>query len=131
MLSFEEMIREAQKAIEQVNNIIVEEMETNATQCVGEAQARTPVLTGNLRRSMTHDEVRREGDTFKVKIGSALEYAEAVEDGHRQKVGQYVPTLKKKLVKPFIQGKHMIRDSVQLQQPQMVESIKIRIEKEV
>jgi len=131
MFSFEEMQKEMAKKLEQTKNIILEEIEEKATMCVAETQSRTPVKSGNLRRSMTHGEVEQKFKIYKVKIGSSLPYAQAVEEGHSQEVGRYVPAIGKKLKKSFVQGRHMIGDSVEIYQRELQQSIEYRIKNEV
>ncbi|MFW2500411.1 HK97 gp10 family phage protein [Clostridium diolis] len=131
MNSFEDLIAEAQKAAEKIDNIISDEMEIKATECVASIQAVTPVKTGILRRSMTHGKIIKMPNSWTIKIGSSIEYAQAVEDGHKQEVGRYVPAIGKKLVKEFVPGKHMIRDNVDIYQDILTSSINERIEREV
>ena len=131
MKSFEDFGKEMFKRFNQVGNIIVEEMEEKATMCVGEIQSRTPVKRGNLRRSMTHKGVEKRFKIYKVRIGSALPYAQPVEEGHFQEVGKYVPAIGKKLVKSFVPGKHMIGDSIEIYQRELQKGIQDRIKNEV
>ncbi|MBQ9364840.1 MAG: HK97 gp10 family phage protein [Schwartzia sp.] len=44
-------------------------------------------------------------------------YALDVEYGHRQKVGQFVPAIGKRLKKPFVPGQHFLRDAVSEVEP--------------
>lgn len=131
MMDFEEYIKYCQEQAQKIDSIIIEELENKATECVGEIQSKTPTISGNLRRSMTHDEVEKVDNGYSVKIGSALEYAQAVEEGHRQEVGKYIPALGKRLKKPFVEGHHMIRDSMTIYQDKLEKSISKRIESEV
>ena len=131
MNSLEDLIKEAEQAAEKINGIIVEEMEEKATMCIGSVQAATPVKTGNLKRSITHSNIKQVPNGYSVTIGSSLAYAQAVEEGHKQNVGHYVSAIGKKLKKSFVPGKHMIRDNVQRYQPILEDSIKERIEREV
>lgn len=131
MKSFEDLAKEIQKKLQQSKDIIVEEMEEKSTMCVAEIQSRTPVKSGNLRRSMTHGRIELINKTYKVKIGSAVPYAQLVEDGHHQEVGRYVPAIGKKLKKAFVPGRHMIRDSIDIYQKELQESIKSRLRSEV
>jgi hypothetical protein len=131
MNSFEDFAKEMQRKFYRVNTIILEEMEEKATMCVAEAQSRTPVKSGNLRRSMTHGQVEKISKIYKVKIGSSLPYAQAVEEGHSQEVGRYVPTIGKKLVKSFVLGRHMIGNSIEIYQRELEKSIEERIKSEV
>lgn len=131
MFSFEEMQKEMAKKFEEINNIIEEEMEEKATMCVAEAQSRTPVKSGDLRRSMTHGEVKKNLNVYEVEVGSALEYAQAVEEGHKQEVGKYIPAIGKRLKQSFVQGRHMIGDSIEIYQRELNNSIEDRIKNEV
>ncbi len=131
MKSFDDFAKEIQRKFRQTNNVIIEEMEEKSTMCVAQIQSRTPVKSGNLRRSMTHSNIKRSGKVYSVRIGSALEYAEAIEDGHYQEVGRYVPAIGKKLVKSFVPGRHMIGDSIDIYQKDLQESIQTRLKNEV
>lgn len=140
MNSIADMLAEAQKAAEKIDNIVKEELEEKATMCVASVQADTPVGVyptetgkkgGTLRRNMTHSNVVRVPNGYSVTIGSSISYCQAVEEGHKQEVGKYVPAIGKRLKRAFIPGKHMIRDNVQRYQPIVEDSIKTRIEREV
>ncbi|NFI33810.1 HK97 gp10 family phage protein [Clostridium botulinum] len=131
MQSFDDLIKQAQKAAKKTELIVLEEMENKATECVASIQAETPVKSGALRRSITHDHPKKIGEEYIVTCGSSIEYAKWVEEGHPQTPGKYVPAIGKKLVKSFVPGKHMIQNNVDLYQEYMNESIKERIEKEV
>ncbi len=132
MLSFNDFKKKMMTKFSRVSGIIIEEMEEKSTMCVGEIQSRTPVKSGNLRRSMTHGKVEIvKFKTYKIRIGSALPYAQAVEEGHFQEVGRYVPAIGKKLVKSFVPGRHMIGDSIEIYQRELQKSIKDRIRDEV
>ena len=63
----------------------------------GNAKALVPVDTGHLRDSITHLV-----DDNAVTIGTVVEYAAAVELGHAQEVGRYVPAIKARLVNPQV-----------------------------
>lgn len=85
-------------------------LEDAATEIIGETQSRTPVKTGNLRRSWTHGEVEGSGTIKSIKLGSALEYAQAVEEGYKKGSG-------------FIEGKHMLKDSITIGQKELNEKV--------
>jgi len=131
MKSFEDLAKEMQKKFHQTQNIIIEEMEEKSTMCVAEIQSRTPVKEGNLRRSMTHGKIEKKYKMYKVKLGSSLPYAQAVEEGHFQEVGKYIPAIGKRLKKAFVPGRHMIGDSIQIYQEELQESIQYRLKNEV
>ena len=83
----------------------------------GDAVSLSPVDTGNLREAWK----RSAPDNGRVEVYNNTEYAAHVEYGHRQKVGQYVPAIGKRLKKPFVPGKHMLRDAVQQRQDSFAE----------
>lgn len=66
----------------------------------GDAKGRCPYDTGRLRNSITH---RVEGAS--VKVGTGVEYAAAVELGHRQEPGRYIPAIGKRLARDWIPAK--------------------------
>lgn len=61
----------------------------------------TPVDSGNLRRHW-HPITSR--NNLEIKIRNAASYAEYVEYGHRQNVGQFVPKIGKRLKSPWVKG---------------------------
>ena len=69
---------------------------------------KTPVDTGELRRSWTVGDIRKQGDCYYIEVINPLEYAQYVEYGHRQTPGRYVPAIGKKLKKSWVQGKFML-----------------------
>lgn len=70
-------------------------------------QRRTPVDTGELRKNWRVGNVQRQGNAYIVEIVNETPYASYVEYGHRQNVGQYVHAIKKRLVKPWVEGRFM------------------------
>lgn len=66
---------------------------------------------GNLRRGWSLRNARKEGNTYVANVRCNVEYASYVEYGHRQNVGQFVPALGKRLVKPWVKGAHMLQIS--------------------
>ena len=69
---------------------------------------KTPVDTGELRRSWTVGTVGKRGDLYYIEVINPLEYAQYVEYGHRQTPGRYVPAIGKRLKKSWVQGKFML-----------------------
>ena len=69
---------------------------------------KTPVDTGELRRSWTVGMVEKRGDLYYIEVINPLEYAQYVEYGHRQTPGRYVPAIGKRLKKSWVQGKFML-----------------------
>lgn len=109
---FQEFINKINQQKTAMNNAIDETLDESATECVAETQSRTPVKSGNLRRAWTRSQVKVEGNIHYVDITNPLEYAASIEDGHKQKVGRYVPAIGKKLKVAFVPGRHMLRDSL-------------------
>ncbi|MGE5627826.1 MAG: HK97 gp10 family phage protein [Solirubrobacterales bacterium] len=131
MLSFDEMQKLMKSKFKEIDNIIKEEMEEKADMCVAEIQSRTPVVTGNLRRSMGRSNIKKYSGSYSIKVGSNLEYAKWVEEGHKQTPGRYVPSIGKRLKKSFVQGNFAIRDSVEIYQAELNKSIEKRIGEEL
>ena len=69
---------------------------------------KTPVDTGELRRSWTVGTVEKRGDLYYIEVINPLEYAQYVEYGHRQTPGRYVPAIGKRLKRSWVQGKFML-----------------------
>ena len=131
MNSFEDMIKEAELASRKTEDIIYDEFYNTGIECVAEIKANEPVVTGNLRRSITSGEVELNGNEYSMAVGSSLSYARYVEEGHKQDVGKYVPAIGKKIKKEFVPGNHVIKDSVDLHQSKLIKRIQERVEKEV
>lgn len=89
---------------------IAQVLEDTATEIIGETQSRTPVKTGNLRRSWTHGEIQSNGKEKSIQLGSSLVYAQAIEEGHKQGSG-------------FVEGKHMLKDSITIGQKELNEKV--------
>ena len=131
MNSFEDMIKEAELASRKTESIIYDEFNNVGIECVAEIRANEPVVTGNLRRSITSSDVKLNENEYNMTIGSSLSYAKYVEENHKQEVGRYVPAIGKKLQKEFVPGNHVIKDSVDLHQSKLIKRIQERVEKEV
>lgn len=129
MSSFNDFINDVEELEEELDEIISEFLDKKATECVAETQSRTPVKSGTLRRSWTHSNVNKDGDIFSIEIGSSIPYAEAVEEGHKQEVGRYVPAIGKKLKKSFVSGRHMLRDSLIVTEKEIDEELPMVIDK--
>lgn len=98
---FDELEMAIRLMTEELNIETTKALEETATECVGEIISRTPVKTGNLRRSWTHGDVETSGKEKSIQLGSALEYAEPVEEGYRRG-------------NTFVEGKHMMKDSISI-----------------
>lgn len=114
------------KITNEIKEACIDTLEESATEAVAEIKAITPVKTGNLRRSITHSDVDRVN--LCVEVGSNLEYAEAVEEGHDQQVGKYIPAIGKKLVKEHVKGVHMIRDGLTIVESKMENKLQNKLE---
>ena len=73
-----------QRVESSIDNIIKESLDETATMVIADTKLNTPVKTGALKRSWTHDNVEHNGDKYTVEVGSSLIYAPFVEEGHRQ-----------------------------------------------
>lgn len=71
-----------------------------------------PGPSGHLHRNWFTTKAQRSGKHYRAEIYNNIEYAPFVENGHRQEVGRYVPAIGKRLVRGFVEGKHMLRDSL-------------------
>ena len=131
MISFDDMIKKVNSMQYKADNIIREEMLNGSTIILAQAKAITPVKTGALRRSLTYGDIKRIGETYNMVIGSSLSYFDSVENGHYQEVGRYVPAIGKKLKAGFVQGKHMVSQSIEVYQDEINNNIIRRIREEV
>lgn len=61
----------------------------------------------HMKRSWDADPARFVGGEYRAKVYNSASYASFVNDGHRQHVGQFVPILGKRLVKPWVDGQFM------------------------
>ena len=68
-----------------------------------------PVKTGNLRNSITHQQLDEDTEI----VATNVEYAPYVELGHHQEPGRYVPAIKKRLVRDWVPGKPFIRPAAE------------------
>ena len=64
-----------------------------AMELQGKVKERTPKKTGRLQNAWTVGEIRKSGNDYIIEVYNNVEYAEAVEWGHRQEPGRYVPAL--------------------------------------
>jgi hypothetical protein len=80
---FEEFEKTLSNIINETPKMIEDFLCEVADETIAETQLNTPVVTGNLRRSWTRSDVKREGNDFNIGVGSNLEYAPHVEYGHK------------------------------------------------
>lgn len=74
---------------------------------VGLAKKETPVISGLLRANWA---TRIDGTW--IIIENLTQYAAAVNYGHRQEAGRYVPAIGKRLVRPYVAGKYMLEKAM-------------------
>lgn len=72
----------------------------------------TPVDTGDLRNHWKIGKMFRQGGALCVELINTMEYATYVEYGHSQTPGRYVPQIRKRLVKDWVEGAHMMQISL-------------------
>lgn len=84
-----------------------------AQELAGRVKEKTPKKTGRLQNAWTVGEIRKSGDGYVIEVYNNVEYAEAVEWGHRQEPGRYVPALGKRLKAQTVKGAHMMELSLQ------------------
>jgi len=63
---------------------------------------------GTLRRRWRVESVTRRGSVYAAYVINPVEYASYVEHGHRQQPRRYVPAIGKRLVRSWVEGKHMM-----------------------
>lgn len=73
---------------------------------VSYAKLLTMVKSGRLRRGWAF---KVNPDFKSITLYNDVEYAKAVNDGHKQEVGRYVPAIGKKLKAPMVRGQHMLQ----------------------
>ena len=99
-----------------IDNIIKGSLEEVATMVVADTKLNTPVKTGMLKRSWTHDNVEHNGDTYTVEIGSSLLYSPFVEAGHRQG-------------STFVQGRFMLKDGIDKNKDKLQQKISEKLDR--
>ena len=75
----------------------------------GYAKELCPVDTGRLRASITHAYSDDDDNKVILLVGTNVEYAPYVELGHHQTPGRFVPKIKKRLKKSWVNGKPFLR----------------------
>ena len=87
------------------------------------AESRTPVKSGELRRSWQLKGPFFAGSDITVELRNSKNYASFVENGHRQTPGRYVPAIGKKLKASWVPGQHFLQkatDETRGQVPQLL-----------
>ena len=127
---FKEFINKINDTKRKLDNAIDETLEESGTEGVAEIQSRTSVVSGNLRRSATHGDVKVVGKVHSIKLGydqNRAPYADAYENGHKQTPGRYVPAIGKKLVKEYIPGRHTVSDCLTIMQTRLSDKLKQKL----
>ena len=99
-----------------IDNIIKQSLDETATMVIADTKLNTPVKTGTLKRSWTHDNVEHDGNKYSVQIGSSVIYAPYVEEGHRQGSA-------------FVQGRFMLKDSIDKNKDKLQQKINDKLDK--
>ena len=99
-----------------IDNIIKQSLEETATMVISNTKLITPVKTGALKRSWTHDNVEHNGNKYTVEVGSSCLYAPFVEEGHRQG-------------STFVQGRFMLKDSIDKNKDKLQQKINDKLDK--
>lgn len=97
---FDEFEQSINDMISNIDEKISNKLGQIGDEVVADTQLTTPVLTGNLRRSWTRSDVEKTGTTYTVEVGTNVDYAEAVEFGHRVGSG-------------FVRGQFMLTNAVE------------------
>ena len=96
----------------EVDKTIKDTLAEIAGQALRATKLRTPKDTGILRNAWQLSSFKTEGKNISIEMYNNAKYAMYVEYGHRQTVGRYVPAIGKRLVQPFVEGKYMMKKSV-------------------
>lgn len=80
---------------------------------------------GGLRRSLRATMPTASGQGV---VGYTIHYAPHVEYGHRQKVGQFVPVLGKRLKASFVPGQYFLKSAVEDTRPEFYADLKKTME---
>ena len=99
-----------------IDNIVKESLSETATMVIADTKLNTPVKTGTLKRSWTHDNVEHDGNKYSVQVGSSVIYAPFVEEGHRQGSA-------------FVQGRFMLKDSIDKNKDKLQQKINEKLDK--
>ena len=99
-----------------IDNIIKQSLDETATMVIADTKLNTPVKTGTLKRSWTHDNVEHDGNKYSVQVGSSVIYAPYIEEGHRQGSS-------------FVQGRFMLKDSIDKNKDKLQQKINDKLDK--
>lgn len=97
----------------ELDRALTRNMNQLGNEWLNDCRNETPKDTGNLRHGFRLKKVdKRDGD-FSVMLYNNTEYAAAVEFGHRQEPGRFVPAIGKCLKRSWVPGYHMLDRSRQ------------------
>ena len=99
-----------------LDNAINEVLLETADEVIADTKLNTPVKTGTLKRSWTHDNVEHDGNKYSVQVGSSVIYAPYVEEGHRQG-------------STFVQGRFMLKDSIDKNKDKLQQKISEKLDR--
>lgn len=83
-----------------------------AQELAGRVKERTPKVTSRLQNGWMVGEIKKSGSEYMIEVYNNVEYAEAVEYGHRQQPGRFVPAIGKRLKAKTVKGAHMMELSL-------------------
>lgn len=110
VVSGDELKNEVKKSVKNVGEIYKRNAEIN-----------TPVKTGDLRRNWQLKGPYFSNTDILVEVRNNKYYASFVEYGHRQKVGQYVPAIGKRLKASWVPGQHFLQKATEQTSSQVPE----------
>jgi hypothetical protein len=84
--------------------------------------------TGELADSWYIGEIHSDGTTYSLELINDVDFGKAVEYGHIQHPGQYVPKIRKTLKKDYVEGKHMIQRSINDIGVNLIDDLKANME---
>ena len=94
----------AENAAKLLLECAIETVDESLINCKNNAKAGTPVKTGLLRRKWTCSKASLSNEGVTGEVGNPVEYAEAVEYGHKTKNGGVVA------------GYHMLQDAMTIEE---------------
>ena len=93
-----------------MDDILYRGMERLGNEALAVVKKNTPVSTGQLRRGWYIARLSKD----RVMLKNPISYAEYVEYGHRQNVGQFVPKIGKRLKRSWVKGVFFARKSEEI-----------------
>ena len=130
----EEFNKRIERAVEIVDDLFKEALGQMALDFLRKVKDRTPQRTGLLKDRWKIGAIVKKGDDYMIEVFDDTKYASFVEDGHRQKVGRYVPAIGKRLVKPWVEGRFMMKltaDEIEQEMPRYMERLEKKLAEEL